>query len=136
MYLVKTKVGESSIDGRGVFAAERIAKGKTVWVYDPTKDLAVTKEDFRKLDLKEQERFIHSAYLSPWTNLWICPPAGDDGEYTNHGSNNNLTAVYDNNVSSEPYFVANRDIEAGEEITNNYHEFDALTRKEQPGWTI
>ncbi|MCL2444903.1 SET domain-containing protein [Candidatus Saccharibacteria bacterium] len=134
MYIVKIKVDKSEIDGRGVFASERIKKGKTVWVYDPEHDLSFDQEEFDRLDSDEKERLHHSAYLSPWTGLRISPPAGDPANYTNHSTENNLSVRYDKSVSPELYFVANRDIEVGEELTNNYHEFDEITRKTKPGW--
>ena len=134
MYTVKIKVRTSDIEGKGVFAAEKVSKGKIVWLYDSGKDLAVTQEEFAKFDQDKKDWFHHSAYLSPWTGLWICPPENDASNYTNHGAGNNLTAQYDPSVSSEPFFIANRDIEVGEEITNNYHEFDTLTRATNPEW--
>lgn len=66
--------------------------------------------------------------------MWVYPPEGDPAEFTNHSMNSNLSVVYNKQVSPEPYFVANRDILAGEELTNNYHEFDAMTQKESPSW--
>lgn len=128
MYMVKLKVKKSKIHGKGTFALENIPKGTIVWLYEPSHDLSITQDEFEKLDDDEKRRFRHSAYLSPWTGLWICPPPGDE-EYTNHSLKNNTTVYYDKKVSPEPYFVANRDIARGEEITNNYYEFDAITRK-------
>jgi SET domain-containing protein len=44
--------------------------------------------------------------------------------------------VVDTDISTEPFFVANRDIMAGEEITNNYHELDEAikTKEVVPDW--
>ena len=134
MYIVRTQVKPSIIDGKGVFAAEKITKGLIVRAYDPKKDLALTQDEFEILDDQKKAWFYHSAYLSPWSGLWICPPEGDDSSYTNHSDNNNLSVEFDEQVSSEPYFIANRDIEIDEEITNNYHEFDSLTRQQKPEW--
>lgn len=134
MYTVKTIVKQSNIDGKGVFAAEQIAKGKTVWLYDPAQDIALTPAESEQLNGEEQAWFHHSAYLSPWSGLWVCPPYGDAAGYTNHSPDHNLAVQYDEEVSPEPFFVANRDIEIGEEITNNYHEFDELTRTKKPEW--
>jgi SET domain-containing protein len=53
------------------------------------------------------------------------PPEDDPACYTNHDPEGfNTSVVFDKDVSDEPIFVANRDIEQGEEITNNYLEFD------------
>lgn len=136
MFVIKTYIQSSSIQGLGVFAAEDIPKGKIVWLYDPKCDLSVTPEEYAQFNEKQKAHFAHSAYLSPWTGLWICPPYGDNSNYTNHSNDNNLSVHYDGGVSSEPFFVANRNIAAGEEITNNYHEFDELTRRELPEWSL
>lgn len=134
MYTVKVSVQSSKIDGKGVFASEAIKKGTIVWLYDPKNDLSATPAEFEKFDNTKKEWFYHSAYLSPWTGLWICPPKDDASNYTNHSNDNNLTVEYDEKVSPEPFFVANRDITIGEEITNNYHEFDEMTRAHKPDW--
>ncbi len=134
MYTVKGKIKKSDIDGKGAFADEHVSKGRIVWLYDQDKDISVTQKEFNLFSREKKDRFRHSAYFSPWSDTWICPPEGEAANYTNHSSNNNLTVRYDEKISSEPFFVANRDIEIGEEITNNYHEFDELTRKEKPEW--
>lgn len=134
MYTIKVSVQRSTIDGNGVFAGEAIKKGTIVWLFNSTKDLSVTQAEFAEFDDAKKEWFYHSAYLSPWTGLWICPPKDDASNYTNHSVDNNLTVRYDASVSSEPYFVANRDIAEGEEITNNYYEFDEITRTQKPDW--
>ena len=134
MYIVKIKAAKSKISGKGVFALEKIKKSQIVWLYDPKQDLTFTQAEFEEFDDKAKEWFYHSAYLSPWTGLWICPPLGDPSNFTNHSKDNNTTVVYDPKISSEPYFIANRDIKIGEEITNNYHEFDEITRQVDPDW--
>ena len=134
MYVVKVRIAKSKIDGKGVFAIEKIPKGKIVWLYDPLQDLSVTQEEFTKLDKVEKARFYHSAYLSPWSGLWICPPPDEAANYTNHSLQNNTTVKYDASISSEPYFIANHNIKIGEEITNNYYEFDEITKQTKPDW--
>ena len=134
MYTIDIMVGDSPIHGKGVFTIRAVKKGTIVWKYDPKRDLTLTSEQYEELDADERERFYHSAYLSPWTGLWICPPKDDPSNYTNHSPENNLTVEYDEAISSEPYFVTNRDIAKGEELTNNYYEFDLLTQQEKPDW--
>lgn len=135
MYIVAVAAGDSVINGKGVFAIKPIPKGKIVWLYDKEQDLSVTQEDFATFNEEKKEWFYHSAYLSPWSGLWICPPRNDASNYTNHSADNNLSVAYDTDVSSEPYFIANRDIKQGEELTNNYHEFDKITQETNPDWS-
>lgn len=134
MYRVKVSVKESSIEGRGVFAEQNIKPEEIVWVFDRHHDKTITKSDFEELSPEEKHRLERVAYLSPWSGLWVYPPKGDAAEYTNHSESNNLSVKFDKSVSIEPYFVANRNIQLGEELTNNYHEFDHMTQTQKPHW--
>lgn len=134
MYKVSIKAGESIIEGKGVFANEDISKDAIAWIYEEGHDQTMSCEDYEKLSREGRAQIDKIGYLSPWTNRWVFPPTDDLAVYTNHSDQNNLSAVFDADVSVEPYFVANRDIKAGEEITNNYYEFDLLTRETRPDW--
>lgn len=134
MYKKAVKISDSDIEGRGVFAEEAIRNGEAVWVFEPGYDQTITMEEFKRLSNEVKEELEKIGYLSPWTGLRVFPPENDPARYTNHSSDNNLTAIYDKNISEEPIFVANRDIKEGEELTNNYHEFDLLTQKIKPDW--
>lgn len=134
MYKVLVNVKTSNIDGKGVFAQQDIEKDTIVWQYDAGHDHAITQAEFDAKDMAEKEYLHRVAYLSPWSNLWVYPPKGDPAEYTNHSQDNNLTVKFNEGISSEPYFIANLDISSGEELTNNYHEFDKITRTAKPPW--
>lgn len=134
MYTFKIEAKQSDIDGKGVFALEDIPCDAVVWKYEPTHDLCFTNEAYKKMDGEQRKELDHSAYLSPWTGLWVCPPLDDPARYTNHSNTNNLSVKFDANVSPEPFFVANRDIAIGEEISNNYREFDNMTLSTKPKW--
>jgi len=134
MYVVDIKVSKSPIDGEGVFTERDIPKDKIVWLFKQDHDQRLTDTEFQKLSSNKKEHLSHTAYFSPWSNLWVFPPQGDPAEYTNHSDKHNLSVIFDEDVSPEPYFIANRDITAGEELTNNYHEFDEITRKTKPDW--
>lgn len=135
MYIPSVKIKKSPIDGKGVFALKKIAKGAIVWKFNPLHDLQFTQDEFGSLPENKQREILHSAYLSPWTGLWVCPPNGDPACYTNHSNTNNLSVRYDPGVSPEPYFIANQTIKAGDELTNNYNEFDQITRETKPFFT-
>ena len=134
MYIKKVKIGTSEIDGNGVFALEDISKNEIVWVFKDGFDISMTDKMFQQLPGIESEHLSHTAYLSPWSGNWVYPPIGDAAEYTNHSNNNNLVVKYDVTISVEPVFISKRDIKSGEELTNNYHEFDEITRKQKPDW--
>lgn len=50
----------------------------------------------------------------------------DLGRYTNHSANNNCRPIYDY-TTKHTYFVPNRDIKVGEELTLCYREYLKLT---------
>ncbi|MDP4009759.1 MAG: SET domain-containing protein [Candidatus Shapirobacteria bacterium] len=134
MYKISVKVSPSSIEGEGVFTNEDIPKNNIVWIYKSGYDLIMSKEDFKKLPSEEKSRIEKIGYLSPWSNRWVFPPENDAAQFTNHSRKNNLSTVYNKKISEEPYFIANRDIRADEELTNNYYEFDLLIQKTKPDW--
>ena len=82
-------------------------------------------EDFDKLNDKIKGSLLRIAYLSPKTSRWAYPSEEDPAQFTNHSEKNNLSVFFDEAVSEEPFFTANRDIPVGEELTVNYTEFDA-----------
>jgi len=135
MYLVPVEVKRSSIEGKGVFAKNDIQKGGIVWRYTDGHDRKMTVKDFDNLDDATKKSLERVAYLSPTSGLWVIPPDDDPACYTNHDPNSNNTTVrVDPKISDEPIFVANRDIKAGEEITNNYLEFDKNTKPRSFDW--
>lgn len=134
MYVVPVEVKKSSIDGKGVFAKETIAQGSIVWQYTEGHDKKISVEDFAKLSDSTRELFKKVGYLSEQSGKWVMPPENDAACFTNHSINANTASVFNSQVSDELVFVATRDIKAGEEITNNYLEFDQDSKPESFDW--
>jgi len=137
MYLVSISAKESIIEGKGVFAEQDIKKGEIVWKFVEGHDKTVSLDEYALLGAEAREYLDKVAYLSATSHQYIFPPEDDPALYTNHDAeHHNLSVVVDPHVSDEPFFVANRDIAKGEELTNNYHEFDeAIKMKEAiPSW--
>lgn len=134
MYLIQIEAKESGIDGKGVFALEKIKKGTIAWKYNSSYDKTVSIEQYNNSSPEVKEELDRVAYLSPTTNQYVYPPEGDPARFTNHSKQNNLTVVVNYEISDEPYFVANRDIDTGEELTNNYLEFDEALKIKRPEW--
>lgn len=135
MYLVTVSIKKSPIDGDGVFAESNIPKDTIVWQYTDGHDKKMTKEEFDSLDAGRKKELQRIAYLSPTTDHWVMPPDNDPACFTNHSPDTfNTSVVVDKTVSDEPIFVANRDISAGEEITNNYLEFDENSTTDKFKW--
>jgi SET domain-containing protein len=129
MYLTKISVRDSAIEGKGVFATEDIRKNSIVWKFDHTHDQSLSPDEFDRLDTSSKTELLRVAYLSPNSNRWVFPPDEDPARFTNHSEKNNLSVVFDDSISEEPIFIANKDIRAGDVLTVNYSEFDARTDK-------
>lgn len=135
MYLYEVLIKDSSIEGKGVFAAGLINKDSIVWKFDSSSDKIMSKEEFSLLDRVSQEEIEKVGYLSPFSGNWIYPSENDPARFTNHhASKNNLSVVFDISISNEPVFVANREIAPGEELLVNYKEFDDFVKLEKPFW--
>jgi SET domain-containing protein len=106
----KAMVRVSRIEGRGLFAAEQIAKGEVVCVKGG--------HIFDRQTLLEVEGRLGPAEIQIAKDLFIGPL--DEGEregsmiFSNHSCDPNI------GVKGQIVFVAMRDIQAGEELTHDW----------------
>ncbi len=121
MLCVKTKIKESKIHGIGLFADEFIKKGTVIWRFTPGFDIKFTEEQILSFpDLVQ-------IYLSKYT--WKSKKSGlycfctDDGKFFNHSDNQNCFSEYLSDEDESQVFAI-RDIEIGEELTDNYSSFE------------
>ncbi len=123
MLLVKTKIGPSKIQGSGLFAAEFISKGTLIWKFAPGFDMAIDKTEVEKLPEIARKTFLRYAPLHPIMKKYIL--SFDDARFFNHSENPNVESTWPNGSEATDVAVAARDIEEGEELTENYKEYDA-----------
>jgi len=117
MMLVKTYVAASGIEGVGVYAAEPIKKGETVWRFDEKFDRTLTKQDLESLP--EGVRAFLEKYSYPHhAQPGVIVLESDNGRFMNHSTEPNT------DFSQMDWGYALRDIKAGEELTCDYVEFD------------
>ena len=90
----------SQIHGRGLFALEAIPAGAVVWAYDPAVDRIELEPDPNGYSWR-----VGDSHVVP----------GDDARFINHSSTPNLSTTPGLSPS-----VAARDIEPGEELTEDY----------------
>lgn len=121
MLKVKHQVKESDIHGLGLFALEFIPKGTIVWEFNDKIDAKITEDEFKNLTLEEQKNIIHYDYKDKRLNLYVV--SGDSSVYINSSDSPNLSSHYENETDIG-YSFANRDINIGEEITEDYKEYD------------
>ena len=111
----KVEVRDSEINGKGLFAKEKILKDEIIWWEDeenPTRKY-YTKEQIQIMDYKTKNYFIKYSYKVK-ENLWALDFGPD--KYTNHSCNPNTY----NSLNQEWSTVARRNIEIEEEITIDY----------------
>lgn len=131
MLLVKTTRGPSKVHGIGLFAAERIPIGTTVWRYVAGHDMLLSREQFEALAPAEKLAWEKFAYVSRFSGMLVC--SGDDYVFMNHSHKPNIV-VAPFLEPPEGCDIAMRDIEAGEELLFDYTWFgeDPCCRPDQP----
>ena len=120
MLLVPTELRPSPLHGIGLFASAPIARGTAVWRFAPGFD-----QEFDDAEIDRMEPYIRGffdtyGYLDRTTKrLILC---FDNARFTNHSESPNLRPDY----TQDPFGidVALRDIDAGEELTLDYDDFE------------
>lgn len=127
MLLVRTYLDKSPIHGLGVFAGEFIRKDTKIWRFVEGYDRCYSPEQFARLPKPARDFLKNYAYRVDGEILFTV----DHDHYINHSEKPNT-------YLKSGYTVASRDIRKGEEITNDYREFDAalcaafLKKKKRP----
>ena len=109
----------SDLHGVGLFADEDIKKGQLIYTASPLLDLNITEEQFDGLDQKEKDEILWWGFFDQPSQMWHVD--FDVSKFINHSYS--ATVTQDEN-HEEAYLVATRDIAAGEELTQNYLEFE------------
>ncbi len=128
MLLVKTYLDNSAIHGLGVFAGEPIAKGTKIWRFVEGFDRAYSPSEFARLPRPAQEYIKNYGYRVDGEILLTV----DHDHHMNHSEDAN-THWRDGHI------VARRNIRKGEELTNDYRQFDPgfcaafLKTRKRPG---
>lgn len=120
MLLVNAFAGPSRIHGTGLIAREFIAAGTLVWELRPGFDLELTREEVERLSSYSQEQVRRYIYIDVITGKYVL--CSDDAKFMNHSDSPNTR-------TAGTQTVAVHDIAAGEELTCDYAEFDAATRR-------
>jgi SET domain-containing protein len=117
MLLVPTYVAQSKIHGIGLFAKDRIREGSLVWKYNPAIDVLLSCQAVERMPQPLRDFMLHYASRIAPDLYMLC---GDDARFVNHHPIGNI-ACQDNTIDCDD--IALRDIEAGEEIVENYARF-------------
>lgn len=115
MLLIETIVKDAGNGkGLGLFTVKRLEVDTFIWIEDPEFDRVFTDEYYEKAP-PIIKRFLSRYASHEKKDYWYTSP--DNGKFMNHSDNPNCSF-------NEKYGWVNRDVEAGEELTGNYREFD------------
>lgn len=117
---IKYKLKASDLHGIGLFTDQPIQQGKVVYTASPLLDLNITQAQFDSLDQKEKDEILWWGFFDEPSQMWHVD--FDVSKFINHSYNATLMqdASHD-----EAYLVATRYIKPGEELTQNYLEFES-----------
>ncbi len=114
MLLVNTYLDKSAIHGLGVFAGQFIRKGTKIWRFVEGFDRFYSPKQFARLPKPARDFIKFHGYRVDGEILLTV----DHDRHMNH-------ADEPNTYLKAGYAIARRNIRKGEEITNDYREFDA-----------
>ena len=119
MLKVATYLDKSTINGIGVFAAEPVKKGQTVWEFNPAVDFVFTARQWKKklasVTPHACEALRRYSYKSN-NKFYLC---NDNSQFMNHSKS--LNNIINNNTDDS--MSATRNIGLGEELLCDYFEY-------------
>lgn len=120
MMHIKYKLDVSSAHGIGLFAAEPIKKDQLIYTSSPLLDVNISEEQFEALSESEKKEVRWWGFFEPQSRQWHVD--FDVTHFVNHANPGSITQ---DPSCQDARLVAARDIEAGEELTQNYIEFES-----------
>lgn len=120
MIHIKYKLDKSGYHGIGLFSDEDLSVGQLIYTASPLLDVNLTQEQFDTISDEEKEEIKWWGYFNESTKRWHVD--FDVSKFINHSPEGNLTQ--DKN-HKDAYLITLRDIKRGEELTQNYLEFES-----------
>ena len=120
MLTVKTYLDKSLIPGAGIglFASEFIPKDTIIWEFNHNLDQIFKKEMVEACNELDKDFLIKYCFVFKG-DYYLCV---DNSRFYNHSDDPNCYST-DYNEEYLGYTRAKRDIQAGEELTDDYHTF-------------
>jgi len=119
MFTINTYLDRSTIQGIGVFAAEDIAKGKVVWVFNPLLDIELNGAQWTELEqtISTQSFKVVQRYAYKENNkFYLCV---DNAQFMNHSDDHFNVG----NNKTDNTMAAKTAIRKGDELVCNYYEY-------------
>ncbi len=120
MILIDYEIKSSPVHGAGMFTKQDIQKGTLIAKASPKLDVDIPKEIFEKLDSREQQEILYWGFYDEPRNVYHVD--FDNTKFINHSRDSNITQDVNH---LDMYLLASRDIKAGEELLQNYLEFES-----------
>lgn len=120
MLHIKYKLDKSNKHGIGIFADQDIKQGDVIYTASPLLDLNISNETFERLSQTEKDEVRYWGFWIESDKVWHVD--FDMSKFINHSFEANTTQDFSH---PEAYLVAARDIQNGEELTQNYLEFES-----------
>jgi SET domain-containing protein len=127
MLCVPTYVAPSRIAGVGLFSASTLSEGTRIWEFTDGVDWKIRPSDLVSFPEPFQGWLRHYLFLDEDGVYVLC---GDNAKFMNHASSPNCSD------KDTRFTVTLRRIEAGEELTCDYLEFDGESRQLGLPWAI
>ena len=119
MIHIKYKLAKSIHHGIGLFSDQDIEKGAVIYTASPKLDLNITNEIFESLDQRERDEILYWGFWIEEDKVWHVD--FDVSKFINHSLDANITQ---DSTHHDAHLVACRKIKNGEELTQNYLEFE------------
>ncbi len=120
MIHIRYKLNISPHHGIGLFADEDLKAGQLVYTASPLLDVNITEEQFASLHEKEKEEIRWWGFKIEDKGVWHVD--FDVSKFINHSYTPTLTQSPDH---TDAYLVTTREVKSGEELTQNYLEFES-----------
>lgn len=120
MIHVKYKLDRSDKHGIGLFTDEDLKDGQLVYTASPLLDINITQKQFDSLTDHEKKEFQWWGFFDESSQRWHVD--FDVSKFINHSR---VGTVTQDKGHKEAYLVTTRDVKKGEELTQNYLEFES-----------
>lgn len=121
MFLIPTVVQPSPVAGFGVFTESAVPAGTLIWEFTEGVDLSLEPRLIEAVPEPLRAKLKQYCYVEPSGRYILC---GDNARFMNHSFDPNCDDSLENGT------VTRRDIEAGEELTCDYRQFDVPSRED------
>ena len=130
MLLIPTELRESKIHGVGVFYTGEgaIPANNLIWWFQVGFDQSWTEDQILALPTQAQRHLYYNVWKSRRSGLYLL--CADNLKYVNHSYSPNTHFIDGPSKQFEANCYAYTIIEPGQEITQNYQEFDSVGESE------